>query len=134
MVERRVLEAGFLYSAAICLAGFVLGALRVAWIAPLAGDFVAVALEAPVLLAIAWAACGWTTERLEIPERFVDRLAMGAISLALLLMAEIAVSLLLREHGLVRYLTSYSRPAILLGLVAQLGFALFPLLRTPRRR
>jgi hypothetical protein len=133
MIERRAVEAGLLYSAAVFIAGFVLGALRVLYLAPLAGELIAVALEAPVMLAIAWGACGWASERQEVSPRLLDRLVMGAVALATLLAAEVAVAVLAERRSVPEFLASYSRPALLLGIAAQLAFAFFPLFNRRRR-
>ena len=129
MIDRRAIEAAFLYAGAVFAAGFVLGALRELWVAPLAGEFSAVTLEAPVMLAISWSVCGWTTERLDVSPRLLDRLVMGALALGLLIAAEAAVSVLAQGRDLGEYFASYSQIAVLLGLLAQLAFALFPMLR-----
>jgi hypothetical protein len=107
MTEGHPIKAGALYSVVVFSAGFVLGALRVIWIAPLAGDLAAVALEAPIMLAFSWHACCWAAERMAVSERLMDRLLMGAVR-------------------------SYGQTAMLLGLLAQLAFGVFPMLQ--RRR
>jgi hypothetical protein len=134
MVEWRAIQAGLLYCAIVFAAGFVLGVIRTMWVSPLSGELVAVALEAPVMLAIAWVACGWIAERLDISERFVDRLVMGGVALASMILAECGVAILAGGRGLGEYFLTYSREGILLGLLAQLGFAVFPFLRARRRR
>lgn len=129
MIERRAVTAGVLYCAVVFTSGFVLGAMRTLMVAPLAGEFVAVTLEAPVILAVSWATCGWVTERFEISEKFIDRLVMGGVALAVLLLAEAVISILADGQTLAEYFLSYSRSGLLLGLLAQLAFAVFPILR-----
>jgi len=129
MVDRRAVEAGLLYCAVVLAAGFVLGAMRVVWVAPLAGELAGVALEAPVMLAVSWSACGWTMERLDISDRFLDRLVMGAVALAPLLAAEAAISMLAQGRSLPDYLSHSPHAAVLLGLLVQVAFAVFPILR-----
>jgi len=132
MASRRAIEAGLLYCAVVFSAGFCLGAVRVLWIEPLAGELAAVALEAPVMLAIAWRTCGWVTERLDVPDKLFDRIAMGAVALVVLLVAEAAIALFAIRLSLPQYFASYGHSAMLLGLLAQLAFALFPLIRRPQ--
>lgn len=130
---RRAVKAGALYCAVVFAAGFVLGVSRILLIAPLAGELVAVALEAPVMLAVAWAACGWLTERLDVSQRFVDRLVMGGVALVLLLAAEAAVAVATQGESLRMALEGRGRSALLLGLLAQLAFAIFPWLQRRAR-
>lgn len=132
MVEQRAFQAGLLYCAVVFAAGFALGAVRNFWVAPLSGEMVAVWLEAPIMLAITWSASAWVAERLEVSERFVDRLLMGGVALAVLVCAEAVLAILAAGHSLRDYIMFYGHSGILLGLLAQLGFAVFPILR--RRR
>lgn len=125
----RAVHAGLLYCALVVAAGFVLGVLRIMLIGPLAGEVVALALEAPVMLAISWAACGWALDRLDVPPQLLDRLLMGGVALVLLLVAEGCVVVLAQGRTLAEFFEIHGRTAVLLGLLAQLAYALFPLLR-----
>jgi hypothetical protein len=129
MIERRAIEAGLLYCAMVFGAGFVLGVARTFWVAPLSGEFVAVLLEAPIILAAAWGICGWVAERLEVPENFLDRLIMGGVALALMVVAEAFIAMLANGQTLTHFLVSAGKSSVVLGLLAQLGFAIFPMLR-----
>ena len=132
MVERRAFKAGLLYCAMVFAAGVVFGAVRNVWIAPLSGEMVAVWLEAPIMLAISWSASAWVVERLEVSESFIDRLLMGGVALAVLVCAEGLLAILASGRSLSEYVLFYGHSGLLLGLLAQLGFAVFPILR--RRR
>jgi len=129
MSERRAIQAGLLYCAVVFAVGFLLGAVRVFWVEPLAGELSSVALEAPIMLAVAWTVCGWMTEHFEVSDHLLDRVLMGSVALIFLLTAEIALALFVQRRSLLEFFQSYGRSALLLGLVAQLGFAVFPLLR-----
>lgn len=129
MPHGRAIHAGLLYCVVVFAAGFVLGVLRNLLVTPLAGELAAVALEAPVMLAIAWTACGWALDRLEVSTQLLDRLLMGGVALVLLLVAEAAVAVLAQAYSLAEFFRRYGQTAMLLGLLAQLAFALFPLLR-----
>jgi hypothetical protein len=128
MLQRRALEAGLLYAAGV-FAGFGLGVVRVVCVVPLSGEFTAILVETPMMLAISWALCGWTTDRFEVPERLIDRLSMGAVALGLIWSAELLVGVFAADGDPLRYLADRSRPAMVLGLAAQIGFGLFPMLR-----
>lgn len=132
MVAARTLKAGMLYCLVVFAAGVVLGEVRILWVTPLAGEVVAVMLEAPIMLAITWYACGLVVERMEISQQFFDRLAMGGVALVLLICAEAAIAVLGGGRSLKEYFGDYARSAILLGLVVQVAFAVFPLLQKRR--
>jgi hypothetical protein len=131
MPEQHVFQAGVVYAAAVFVAGFAIGLIRVLWVAPLSGDFAAFILEAPVMLAISWTLCGWTTERVGGPTRVRDRVAMGAVALVLLSGAETLVATIAAGGRLAPVMTTRGQPAMFLGLVTQVCFALCPVLRRP---
>lgn len=132
MVEARAIRAGLVYCAAVFFAGLLLGLMRTFWVMPLAGELAAVMLEAPVLLAIAWSACGWVAERFDVAEQFLDRLVMGGAALAALICAEAVTGLLVWNGALLAYFAAHGRSAVLLGLLVQVAFAVFPMIRQRR--
>jgi hypothetical protein len=101
-------------------------------VSPLAGELVGVLLEAPILLAIAWSACGWVAERLDVSQHFLDRLVTGGVALVLLVCAEAVAAMLASGHSLDEFSNRHGQSAVLLGLLAQLAFAVFPLLHHRR--
>jgi hypothetical protein len=130
MSDHRAIKAGLLYCAVVFLAGLALGAVRSFWVVPLSGELVAVILEAPVILAVAWSACGWVAKRLELSENLLDRLMMGAVALAALVLGEAAIAIAAGGQALDRFtLRGGGQSSLLIGLLAQLAFALFPVLR-----
>lgn len=128
MFESRAARAGLLYCTVVFAAGFVLSVVRTLWVTPLAGEFVGVVLEAPIILAIAWNACGWVAKRMEVSQQLFDRLVMGGVALAALVCAEAAAATLASGHSLAEFFMRSGRSALLLGLLAQLAFAVFPML------
>jgi hypothetical protein len=134
MLERRAIKAGLLYCAVVFCAGFLLGSVRTFWVAPLAGEFVGVLLEAPVMLAISWVACGWVAERLEVSESLLDRLIMGGVALAVLILAEAIIAIAANRKDVTWYFLRSGQSGLLLGLLAQLAFAVFPMVRRRRTR
>lgn len=132
MIETRAIRAGLLYCAVVFGAGLLLGLIRTLWVAPLAGELAAVMLEAPVLLAIAWSACAWVAERLEVAEPFLERLVIGGAALAVLICAEAVTGLIVWRGALLAYFAAHGHSAVLLGLLVQLAFAVFPMVRQRR--
>ena len=132
MIEPRAIQAGLVYCAVVFAAGLVLGLIRTVWVAPLAGELAAVMLQAPVLLAVASSACGWVAERFDVAEPFLDRLVMGGAALAALILAEAVTGLIVWRGALLAYFAAHGRSAVLLGLLVQLAFAVFPMIRQRR--
>jgi hypothetical protein len=112
------------YALTVFAAGFVLGTLRVLWLAPAVGELAAVAMELPVILAASWVAAGAVLRRWPVDRR----LAMGALALAVLLACEAGLAVLLGD-GLRGFLAHLATAPGALGLAGQSGFALIPRLR-----
>ncbi|MGB5195404.1 MAG: hypothetical protein WBN70_20640 [Polyangiales bacterium] len=122
-------KAGATYFAVVFAAGFVLGTVRVLLLIPRFGALPSVLLELPLMLAISWIACGWVLRRFQVPPRIAARLSMGAIAFALLMLAEVALSLGAFGGSMSDYLEELTTPHGLVGLAGQLLFALMPLAR-----
>ncbi len=123
----RACIAGAAYFAAVFAAGFALGVLRTTVVTPAIGRLAAVAIELPVILAIAWVACGAVLRRVALTRS--EAAMMGGAAFVLLMAAEAALSMLLFGRSLPEHFALYARPAHLLGLAGQLVFAAFPLVR-----
>ncbi len=125
----RAALAGFAYFALVFAAGFALGVLRVLALVPRLGEIAAVLLELPVILIISWMACGWLIVRFGLPPKPDIRLIMGGVAFAMLMMAEFCISVLAFGRSPAEHMERYARFPDLLGLVGQLAFAVFPLMR-----
>ena len=121
--------SGAAYFVIVFAAGFLLGTLRVLLVAPNVGEVTAVILELPIMLVVAWFACGWVLSKFHVPQKTFDRLVMGAFALLLLLIAEALLSIGLAGLSLRQHLYSYTQAGPLIGLVAQLLYAGFPVIR-----
>ncbi len=125
----RVLAAGAAYFAAVFAAGIALGALRVLVVAPAIGEPAATLAELPVMLAIAWLACGAALRGFAVPAGYEARAVTGLFAFALLMVAEsvlgaaLGVSL---EARLARVDTLEGA----FGLAAQFVFGALPLFRS----
>ena len=122
-------KAGAAYFAVVFAAGFVLGTVRVLLLIPRLGALTSVLLELPLMLAISWMACGWALRRFQVPPRIPPRLTMGAIAFALLMLAEVVLSLAAFGSSMSDYLQDLTTAHGLVGLAGQLLFALMPLVR-----
>lgn len=125
----RAALAGLLYFAAAFAVGFVLGAIRTTVIVPRLGEFGAVLLELPLMLAASWLLSGAIVKKLAIPPRLPVRLVMGGTGFALLMAAEFALGALGFGRGMAEQLALLAQPSGALGLAGQVVFALIPALR-----
>ena len=83
----HTIKAALAYWGAIFALGFVLGTLRVLWIAPQMGETRAVLFELPLMLAASWFAARWLVRRFGIGSAG-QALAMGALAFVLLMASE----------------------------------------------
>ena len=81
------------------------------WLVPLLGARAAELTEAPIVLVVTIVAARWVGRRLAVPARWARRLAVGAVALAHLLAAELAVVLLLQGLTVREYLAARDRRA-----------------------
>ncbi len=128
----RSAMAGLVYFAVAFAAGFALGTLRVLVLIPRLGETSAVLLELPIMLALSWMACRWLIARFDVPRLTMARLVMGGLAFAVLILAEIGVSVFGFQRTLSEHLEHYRQPSALLGLAAQIAFAAFPVVRGHR--
>ena len=122
----RAIQAGVTYFLTVFAIGFALGTIRVLLVIPRIGETNAVLLELPLMLALSWLVCGWLVRHFVVTQAIPQRLAMGAIAFALLLLAELAVSVLGLGRTPAEHLASYQALGAQLGLAAQILFALMP--------
>jgi hypothetical protein len=127
---RQIARPALAYVAMVFALAFCLGVLRVLWLAPWLGELGAVLIEVPIVLAIAWIVAGAVLRRWPLV-RPGERAAMGALSFALLMGAELAIGRFVFGVPLAGLLTAMITPAGLVGLAGQIGFGLIPVLRQP---
>ena len=122
----KFMSAAFVYFALVFAIGFVLGTIRVLITAPAVGEVWATVVELPVMLAASWFVCAWTIRRHQVPPRVGARIGMGLLALLLLLTAETALGVAGFGRTLEMQFSEYLQPGPLLGLLAQMAFAAFP--------
>jgi hypothetical protein len=128
----QFLKAGVAYFAIVFGAGFVLGPIRILWLAPRFGTRLAELMETPIMFVVILVAARWIVRRLALPSRASCRLGMGFIALGLMLIAEFTLVLWLRGLSIREYLASRD-PVSGTVYYAMLGvFAIMPLLVTRR--
>ncbi len=124
--------AGAAYFAIVFLVAFGLGVVRTLAIAPRLGQAFAVLLEAPVILTASWFVAAWCVGRFGVSALPRARLAMGGVAFALLMLAELGGAVIFFHRPIAQYLADFLSPAGVIGLAAQLGFALVPMALTWR--
>jgi hypothetical protein len=124
---KNAIRAGGVYFAIVFACAFAVGTVRVLLVAPRTGATAAVILEAPILLAISWFTSRWCVRRWAAPNTLIDRMVMGATGFALLVVVEAGVAALVFHRPLHDQIITLGSPAGMIGLAAQIGFALMPL-------
>ena len=124
-----VIKAGLAYFGAVFVVGFMLGAVRVLLLVPRLGETVSVLLEVPVILAVSWRLSGWTTQEFRVSSAVSRRLLMGVVAFALLMLAEMGVSVFAFGRSIEAHFAAYRSSQGLIGLIAQIAFAFIPLMQ-----
>ena len=125
----NAVRAATSYAGLIFGLGFLFGTIRVMLLAPRLVPVTATLMEVPLMLAASWLVCGWAVRRWSVRWGFSTRAAMGAIALGLLIGAETLLGLYGFGRSWSDQAAALTAPEGLIGLGAQLGFALMPLVR-----
>jgi hypothetical protein len=127
-----IARAAIAYWAMVFALGFVLGTLRVLWLAPLVGLIPATLIELPVMLGASWLASGWLVRHFAITDSGAA-LATGGLAFALLMGAECALAVAMMGQTAGQWLADLRQPHAALGLAGQVVFAIMPWWRVRRR-
>ncbi|WP_374528149.1 hypothetical protein [Novosphingobium sp.] len=121
----RILANAASYWVGIFALGFVLGAVRVLWLAPRVGLKWALAIELPIMLAASWVFARRLHARRPLPSHNAA-LAMGGIAFALLIGSEVLLATQLFGATLGGWASALTSPEGRLGLAGQIGFGALP--------
>ncbi len=122
----RTLSAAAAYFGLVFGAGFMLGAIRVPFLVPRLGERVAELAEMPVMLVVIVLAARFVVRRFGAPPPVSAWLPVGALALAFLVGAELALAALLQSRSVGDYVASRD-PISGSVYLAMLGvFALMP--------
>jgi len=97
----RIIQSAALYFALVFGAGFVLGVIRVLFVAPHLGARTAELIEMPIMFVVILAAARWIVRRAPAPAS--TRLAIGFLALTLTLAVEFSFVLWFLSLTLVQY-------------------------------
>jgi hypothetical protein len=126
-----IARAAIAYWAMVFALGFVLGIVRVVWLAPRVGLIPATVIELPVMLMASWLASGWLVRRFAITDSGAA-LATGGLAFALLMVAECVLAVAMMGQTPAQWLADLRQPHALLGLAGQVIFAAMPWWRARR--
>src|SRR5215212_4794693 len=125
--EIRIIGGAATYFVLVMIAGFTLGTLRELVLVPRFGRAVGEPLEAPLmfvaLLASAWLAVRWG----RVPPDLGARITVGSLALALVLLAELALSPVVRG-SVQAWFESFTPVTLALSIALWAAQALMPLL------
>jgi hypothetical protein len=124
---KRALIAASAYFLGLFALGFVLGTIRVIFVAPSVGELAATIAEVPVMLAAAYFMCSWAIRHWQVPPAIAVRLAMVPWFLALLFTFEALLGATLFGRSVAAQWAALGSPAGLVGISAQIIAALLPL-------
>ena len=128
-----VLRLGITYFAIVFCAGFVLGAIRVFIFVPSLGMRTAELLEMPIMLFVMIFAARFVTKHIGNSRRGITSLGIGFLALALLLSAEIGLTLLIQQQSLGEFVTSRDPVSGVVYLVMLVIFAILPFILARKR-
>lgn len=120
------IKAGLAYFALVFGAGFVLGVLRVSLLVPRLGERIAELSEMPLMFAVIVITARFVMRRFAVPFSIAARLGAGLIALALLLTAELLLTVVLQEQSLADYVASRDPVSGSVYLAMLVLFALTP--------
>lgn len=125
------LVPGLIYFALIFALGFLLGVVRTLFLqaVPSAGRLMGVLVELPIMLSASWFLCRYLIRRFAVASTVAARAVMGGLAFALLLLAELLFGALLFGRGPAEHFALYREASHGLGLLAQIGFGLMPLVQ-----
>lgn len=128
---KNPLFAGIAYFALVFALGFLLGTVRTFFVrdAPSGGRLVGVLIELPIMIGASWFLCRYCVRRFAVASTLVARSVMGGLAFALLLLAELLVGAMLFGRTPGEHFALYKEPSYALGLAAQIGFGLMPLIQ-----
>lgn len=132
------LLAALSYFAIVFGAGFVLGAIRVPLLVPRLGVRMAELIEMPVMGVIIVLAARFIVRRFQLPTTAAVRLAVGGAALALLVAAELLLTVALQGQTVSAYIASRDPVSgsvylLMLGVFALMPWGLAQMASPPRQ-
>ena len=124
----KIVSAAILYFLIVFGVGFLLGPIRLFWLAPRFGETIAVLCEAPFILIAVILAARWLPHKLKLQPNLGSLAGMALGGLFLQQVADFAVGAFLRGITPVQQLAHLVTPAGLIYVALLLAFAAMPVL------
>lgn len=102
----RAAKAGIAYFSLVFGAGFVMGAIRVPFLAPRLGERAAELIEMPFMFIVIVLAARFIAKRFALPATVPVRLGAGLLALGLLIAGELLLAVSLQDRSLGEYVSS----------------------------
>jgi hypothetical protein len=115
------------YFLAVMAAGFIFGAVREFVLVPSFSRAPGELLEAPLMLAAIWASARLTVRSFAVPPGLTRRLTMGALSLVLVLAAEMLLSPFVRG-SVQAWFDSFTPSTLAIAILLWLAHLMMPVL------
>ena len=122
-----LVKVGASYGFLVFGVGFLLGAIRVLLIAPATGAALAVAIETPFMLIASWLVWRALATIAHVPAEASSRLIAGGVGFVVLMGCELALGSLMFGRTPADFARDLGTPSGVVGLAAQICFALIPL-------
>lgn len=122
----RVFQAAAIYFALVFGIGFILGLIRVLWVASRVGEQNAELVESPLMLIAVFLAARWMVRHFSVAAVPINCFGIGIVALALLLVAEVAGILWLRGISISEYVQRRDPVSGTVYVVMLAMFALMP--------
>ncbi|MFN3543620.1 MAG: hypothetical protein ACK4UX_02065 [Thiobacillus sp.] len=126
----RTIKAGMAYFFLTFGAGFIMGTIRVPFLAPRFGERVAERIEMPFMLIVIVLAARFITKRFALPATVPVRLTAGFLALGLLIAAELLLAVALQDRSLGEFVSSRDPVSGSVYLAMLALFAAMPLVIT----
>jgi hypothetical protein len=123
-----VIRAGLAYCGIVLGTGIVLGAFRVPFVVPRIGVRAAELLEMPLMFVAILLSARFVVRRFALPPNPPVRLATGGLALALMIAAELGLSVVLTGQSAAAYIAGRDPVSGSVYLAMLVVFALMPLL------
>ncbi len=128
----RIMRAALFYFAIVFGAGALLGAPRTLWLEPWLGKTLAVAIEAPLLLAAMWIGARAAPRWAGLSPGLGPLLALGLLAFALQQVADLSLGFGFRGMPFADQLRYFATPPGYIYAACLIAFAFMPLLRAQR--
>ena len=125
---KRALFAATAFFLALFALGFVLGTIRVVFVAPRFGQLAATFAEAPLMVIAAVFVCRWAVRHWQVPRMIAIRWTMVVWFMTLLFTFETVLAAALFGRTAAGQWAALTTPAGLLGVSVQIITALLPVL------